>query len=369
MEILHGTRQGDVCALPISRDRRVKIERVYAQHGAYYYVEDLEERNPRTGRPKQKWIKLCRVDAGDDALLEALRLYKRRAAQSSGNIGKAIRDFLADWAVTAKPTPLVRADYERMFGHIGEALVDFNVEQVEPRDVLTFLRRFSNTPVARRAYKARLSTFFSWCVLQGLCAVNPCREIKLKAPPKRKGRLNERVWFAIYDELPPILQCFADLCFLTTARPTEIRLLQESQIADGVIHFLPTKTERSSAATVDWPVTPEIARVLDRARKLNKVAAGPGADAYIIQASSGGRYRTKQLYDQWKPATIRAGHRGVTTRDVRPYALAEAEKAGATLRELQTAAAHTTSATTEGYLDQYRQVVSPVRMTLPRRES
>jgi integrase len=68
----------------------------------------------------------------------------------------------------------------------------------------------------------------------------------------------------------PMMQCFIELCYLTCQRSTEIRLLTWEQIdrATGVIHFVPTKTAESSGEAVDWPITPDIDTVLNRARLL-----------------------------------------------------------------------------------------------------
>ncbi len=44
----------------------MKIKRVFAQDGRYYYIQDLPERRP-SGRPKQRWIPLSRVDEGEAA--------------------------------------------------------------------------------------------------------------------------------------------------------------------------------------------------------------------------------------------------------------------------------------------------------------
>lgn len=159
------------------------------------------------------------------------------------------------------------------------------------------------------------------------------------------------------------------MCFLTTARPTEIRLLDEREIRDGVIHFLPTKTEGSSAATVDWPITPEIEGVLERARSLNKIRALPGKSAPVIQTRHGEHYTTAALREMWEGARAAAGHPEVTTRDIRPYAMVCAEEQGYDLRAIQQGAAHTTTATTEGYLDQYRDVVCTIRMKPPKRKT
>lgn len=343
----------------------MKIPRVYVKGGRYYYVEDLEERNER-GRPKQQWHKLTRVEDGEKALLDALAELKGRMVLGveGGNIRAAIREFMSQKKLELHSDD-VRKEYERMFEVVADAFQDFDVDQVGPSDILDFLKRFAGKPTARRAYKARLSTFFSWCVVTDRCAVNPCREIKLKAPPKRKLRIkSEEMFWKIHDCLPPMGQCFLLLCFLTTARPTEIRLLKESQI-DDIIHFQPTKTEYTSGATVDWPVTPEIREVLDRARSLNRLRAMAGGDAYVIQERGGSPYTKNGLHTMWVKGVRKAGYSGVTTRDIRPYALTMAEKQGYALSDLRKAAAHTTVTTTEGYLDQYRNVVSPVRMMLP----
>ncbi len=61
----------------------MKLKRVVKQDGRYYYIQDLEQRNPKTGRPKQKWHKLTRVDAGELALLAALRASRRSCATST----------------------------------------------------------------------------------------------------------------------------------------------------------------------------------------------------------------------------------------------------------------------------------------------
>lgn len=346
----------------------VELKRVVKSDGRYFYIQDLEERKPN-GRPKQKWHPLTRVEQGPQALVDAHAelLGTAKADATAGNANAAIAAFKK--VKLPELTHEVKKEYERMLDVITKAFTEFDVDEITPGDVLSFLNdNFSAHPTARRSYKARLSTFFSWCVLERLCATNPCREIKLKAPPRRKVRMTPAIYWAMHDALPPIGQCFLELCFLTTARPTEIRLLEESQIDAGVIHFLPSKTEDSSGATVDWPITPEIERVLKRARTLNKLKAGPGGNAPVIQDRTGSTYGRQGLFTMWKNARKAAGiTAAVTTRDIRAFALTTAEKMGYALDDLRKAAAHTTTSTTEGYLDQYRQVVSPVRLAAPER--
>lgn len=343
----------------------MKITRVTASAGRYYYIQDLEERNPKTGRPKQRWLPLTRVDAGEAALLAKLaELLGTGANAGKGNMGKATTAFLK----SKKPdlTPDVYTEYERMFKVIDRAFEAFDVDQVTPGDVLKFINeKFAGKPTTRRAYKARLSTFFAWCVLERLCAVNPCREIKIKSPPKRKARMDAEVYWQIHAKLPPQGQCFLELMYYTLQRPTEIRLLNSRQIKNGMLEFTPSKTEESSGARVKVRITQAIAQTLDRAQAMNRLKALPGGDAPVIQDSTGSSYTRRGIYEMWKTACDAAGLTGVTTRDVRPFALTTAEAMGHSMEDLRKAAAHTTVDTTEGYIAGYREVISPVELQPP----
>jgi len=347
----------------------MKIKRVHVKNGRYYYVEALAERNPSTGRPVKKWTPLTRVADGEPALLKALAGLLDPPRKREGNMKPLLADFRA--AHLPDLTAGVRKEYERMLDIVAAAFIEFDVANVNPSDVLIFLGNFSEHRTARRHYKARLSTFFSWCVVNkektGVIA-NPCRELRLKAPPKRKAKMDAAVFWKINDNLSESGKCFEELMFLTTARPTEIRLLRESQIG-STIRFRPTKTSDTSGATVDWPITPQIAAVIERARALQKVKPLHGGDAFLLQTTGGTAFTKSGMNSVWRRGCGKAGIEGVTTRDVRPFALTFAEKVlGHPLEDLRKAAAHTTMSTTEGYLDQYRQVVSPVTMVLPERK-
>jgi integrase len=181
------------------------------------------------------------------------------------------------------------------------------------------------------------------------------------------------VYWKLHDALSPIGQCFLELLYLTRQRPTEIRLLRESQVGPERIHFRPTKTEESSGEEVDVLITPEIRAAIDRARerrpkrKVEDLARH--RDPYIIQARDGDKYTKNGLYEVWRDACQAAGVKGVTTRHVRPFALSEMERLGYDVREIQKAAAHASITTTEGYLDQHRDRLSDARLPLPPRKT
>lgn len=101
-----------------------------------------------------------------------------------------------------------------------------------------------------------------------------------------------------------MVQCYIDLCYMLYQRTTEIRLLKWSQIdsSAGVIHFTPTKTERSSGATVSVPITPAVEAVLERARKIGSVKS-----MYVIHKLNGEYYATRGIGTAWVRACARAG--------------------------------------------------------------
>jgi integrase len=347
----------------------MKIARVTQKHGRHYYVQDLEERNPKTGRPKQIWHRLTRVSEGDKALLDALSaLLGTVPGDGHGNMKAKIGEYLK--VKLPELTPGVRTEYQRILEKVGDAFAEFDVPEIRPGDVLEYLNKeFADKPGAKRHYKARISGFFSWCILQDLCQVNPCSEVKLKREPKRKTKWTDKLFHDVRDRLSPMHQCYHDLSFLLYQRTTDVRLLKRSQIRDGVIHFEPSKTIRSSGKEVDIPITPAIQAVLDRAAEISrnwKVVC-----AYVLHTRGGTAYTPTGIYSAYKRADEQIhgmGNRvGLNPKALRPYAATSAKKQGYDLAQLQVGLAHTSVKTTEGYVHQHEVPVSAISLALPQR--
>lgn len=341
----------------------MKLKRVTVKFGRYYYVQDLEARHPVTGKPRQKWHALTRVEEGDTALLSAMAELLAADNKQAWDMPSRISEFKK--AHLPSLSASVRKEYERMFCVIEHGFANFNVADVIPGDVLDFLHQFDATPTARHSYKARLSTFFSWCVNHGYIKYSPMREVRLPKPVKTIGKWNAEKFWKLHAALSPIGQAFLELCFLTRQRSTEIRLLQESSIGSTHIRFRPSKTVRNSGEETEILITPDIQNALDRARKLATIKGLPGGSAYLIQTSGGAPYTATGLRSMFARACVEAGLPALTPKSIRPFALKAMENAGHDLREIQKAAAHTTSAMTEGYLNQYRDRVSNAVTALP----
>ena len=336
----------------------MKLPNIHTSHGRYYKIVHTD------GKPV--WLPLTRVSEGHAALLEALRLLE--AAPIASGFQRAIDGYLAQHLPTL--TPAVRREHERMFSRIADVFKQFtSVDQVRPRHCLQFLQLYATKPTARQAYKYRMSAFFSWCVVQELCDTNPLREIKVAGPPPHVHKWTDALFLSMREQLSPMLQCYHDLSFLLFQRPHDVRLLERRQIDATHIHFRPTKTARTSNASVAIGITADIRRVLDRAADISRATARQNAilSPYVLHTSTGGSFTKSAIYSAYLRADTKLHGQpiGLNAKDLRPYASTCAEAQGYTRREIQRHMAHRRQGTTDIYLDQHTTPVSGIALRLP----
>lgn len=346
------------------------MQRVYESDGSWYFV-------PRGG----KWIRLCRVSEGESRLLERLRdeRAKLAAIEGIGNmprlVGEYVKAFKDDHKEKAWPK---YGDY------VKPAFKNLNANQVDAAHVSKFLRtKYKDKLHMQRIMRAFLSGFFQWAIEERHAKTNPCRDVKLKKPAARTAYITDVEFAAIRDNMlknknghkvpgGEMMQCFVDLCYLTAQRSTDIRELRWRQDPAapancswvdqdaGVIHFKPTKTINSSGVAVDWPITAEIAAVLDRAKGIGKIKG-----VHVIHTLLGKPYGATGARSAWDRACERAGLDGYTVKDIRAKALTDAKRAGYNIEEIMVAAAHSDAKTTEIYIKDRETPVSGVRLSVP----
>jgi len=336
--------------------------RVYAKSGSYYWY-------PKGG----SWIKLCRVDDGERKMLELLtaEMKKRERPEGLGNIPalvdlytKAEKNNHSEkrWAEKGKP---VKKDF-----------ADVNIEQVDPAYVKEFLRNNWHDKLAmKRAMRAFLNGFFQWCREEGYMAQeNPCNGMRIAKPESRDVYIPDDHFELIRSKIAnPMLLCLIDLCYLTAQRSTEIRNLRWRKTDDktanwidrdkGVIHFMPSKTIKTSRIAVDWPITPEIEAVLERARTTGSVKS-----QYVVHNRFGGFWADTVTLRIWRSAcnAAKLEKYGYTIKDIRAKALTDAERAGYDMKALQVAAAHSNAKTTAIYLKDRQAPLSTIHLQIPK---
>lgn len=344
---------------------KTKWPGIQIKAGRYYWTVTSEERG-KNGRRKVAWVGLTRVSEGEPSMLEALAEKKRAAnpATRRGNLPDLLAEYMKVKLVELHST-YAQAEYRRILSTFGEEFEEFDVDQVTPREILGYLSGWAKKPTARKAIKARISSFFSWCVLAGKVTTNPCAEIRLSGAARRGARMTAERFHAIREHMPPLGQCILDMLFLSMQRTHDVRLLRESQIGDAVIEFTPTKTKEKTGKSVRVPITPEIQAVIDRARSMQRVRKVGQGDAYLFQIDGGTPYSKTGFNSMWRRAREAAGLTGVASTDVLPYAMSCASAAGYDVEQLQVARAHALVTTTAGYLAHHSTPDSAVRLSLP----
>jgi integrase len=354
--------------------------RIYKRGHRFYLYARRAAVNPRTGK-LARWHSLCPVTDGEDKAKRLAAAIEAGQPQGAGDVPGHMETYKA--AALAKrakrrPQDPERArifdagnrDLERQCQAIAEGLADFDVADVQPVDIAAFLDQWEGRRMAQ-VYRGRLVDFFAWACRKGYRADNPAREIAVEPPERRQRYITDEEFHAIRDALAtgkdgratqsgPMVQCFVDLVYLTLQRPTDIRLLRWAQISAEAIEITPTKTERSSGASVAVPVTPEIKAVLERARAIGNVKS-----LYVIHTRKGKPYTTLGLGTAWKRACARAGVKGATTRDLRSKAITDARRAGYSLQQLRVAAAHASEQMTSHYVKHATTPEADVRMRMP----
>ena len=122
--------------------------------------------------------KLCRVEEGEAKLYEEL-LKIKRASEHPNRIAHAIARFKLDHLPTLSVT--TRREHERIYDISIKVFGEFRVTEVRPTDIAQVLKKkWPRKFTMQHHAKSRLSTFFRWCIEEGLRHDNPCRELWVK---------------------------------------------------------------------------------------------------------------------------------------------------------------------------------------------
>ena len=352
--------------------KKARYPRVYASDGSWYWVA------PHTN----KWVRLCKLTDPETLLVRRLAEEKEKHVRPDG-MGDA-RPLIDEYVRKHRAQHKEKA-WPAYGKYAGNALRNATLSKVDATTVVNVLKYWKGKLSMQRVMRAFLSGFFQWCIEEGKMKTNPCREVKLKKPKARSVYITDEHFARIREALltytytargktitakvqtGPMMQCFFDLCYLTAQRSTDIRTLTWAQVdrEAGVIHFLPSKTEDSSGVAVDWPITPEIAAVLDRVRELDGVQRI--GKLPVIHALDGKPYGATAVRSAWDRACERAEltEADYTVKDIRAKAATDAHRMGYDLDELSAALAHTDAKTTEVYLKQRDVPLAKLRLSVP----
>jgi integrase len=364
-------------------ERTLTGSRIYIRRNQYKYFAPEPFMNPKTGKVT-RWHALCPASEGELAARNALDALLGKIGAPAGKgdfgiwFGQWKRKVLADRAAKAPKEPARAAIWAKgtkavssQLGVIENAFVDFNVSQVESPDIAEFVDQWEGRRSAQ-TYRGYLKKFFAWCIRRGFARHNPANDVSVEKPKARNVLMTPEQYLAIQagartDKLGrptrsgEMLCCYMDLLYLMYQRGTDVRLLKRGELASRTLPITPTKTQHSSEAAVEIPITEEIRAVVTRA-----VAAARVTSLYVICNAKGQPYTAHGIQSLFEDACQRANVTGVTLKDIRAMAATAAKKKGYTRAQIKVALAHTDESTTDGYIRDRDIPLSEVVLTLPR---
>lgn len=292
---------------------------VYFKHGAYHYVK--RKKSTRLGA----------------TLKEAMAAYAALHETVHGSMPELIQEALTQ--ILPRVKPATRVQYKSIGRKLCKVFVEFEPQQVKPKDIAALKRDMVNKPNMCNRTLSLLRQIFDYALEVEKVESNPVVGIKRRQERKRTRLLSVDEYRAIYGKAGDRLQVIMDLLIRTGQRVTAVLRVHRNDLSDEGIRFPSHKTDEK--VTVPW--TPELRTVVDRAKALHR-----NITALTLLHNRRGKvpdYRSVQR--QWQEACSAAGVLDARIHDLRAFAATWAKKQGKNPTALL---GHTTTAQTVRYL-------------------
>ncbi len=158
-------------------------------------------------------------------------------------------------------------DYKNKLVHIRNDLGKKPIDEISVLEIADFLEKFP--AVQSKRYRSLLSTIFRYAVARGLCNDNPAEKTIPENSAKKRKRLTLEGYKAIYNhgEAEPWFKNAIDIALQTLQRREDVVKMQFSDIRDGFLFVIQTKTEKhGEAAYIKIKINSPLKQVIDRCR-------------------------------------------------------------------------------------------------------
>lgn len=284
------------------KHRKDLPQRVYFNHGAYYFVAKSGE-----------WIWL-----GKDHAAALRRHAEFAAAPVLGRMRDLMDRYMSEISPMKAPRTLKNNGREieplkKVFGHMEP-------DEITPRNLYGYLDE--RPKVAGNRELALLSSVFKHAIRWGLANDNPCRLVARNPERPRRRYVEEAEYQAVYDLAPAAIQCAMEIARQTGLRLGDIlKLNDRDNVRDEGLYVETGKTGKK--LIFEW--TPELRAVVDRAQALR----GKVRSLYIISNQAAQRYTVfgfSTLWQRTMAKAVKAGTARFQFRDLRAVAADRAEK-------------------------------------------
>jgi integrase len=352
-------------------------ENLYPNRGGFKY------RHPVTR--KESWMGLDRAKAFAaakklNALLAPSGDLVAHVTGAQETVADAIKVFRRDDVPARKWAPKTAEVYESVIRRIETGLGANAVGTLTVKDCATFIRNVTDSARARQQFRLMLGWILACAVEEGWIDTNPALQTRKFNYERQRDRLTLDAYNAIWAQAPAWLQNAMDVSLLTLLRREDVVTVRFSDVREGALCVVPTKTEGSTGVRLQIAIGDALAALLARCRD---AVLSP----YLIHRlpekarpqhmrAKGREHHTQvlpeQLTREFAEARDRAGivsDNPPTFHEVRSLGGSLLQEAGWTTAQIQALMGHASESMTEHYLEGHEAPWQPVStgIALPNR--
>lgn len=144
------------------------------------------------------------------------------------------------------------------------------LDEIRPIHVQQYLHHRSSAKVSANREKSLLSHIWNWARSKGFTDLpNPCAGIKRNSEKGRKAvYIEDQVLAAVYEVADQPLRDALDLAYLTGQRPSDVRDMDERDLAGGMLSVRQAKTGTPLRIAIEGELASLLDRIASRKRGL-----------------------------------------------------------------------------------------------------
>jgi integrase len=259
----------------LSRNELPKYVEQHSVSGFYYYKNPSMARKANLGRDRLTAVRMAKVLNTKYRIQVEQKAIRLEAAVDLGSprfdaaLESFVEKYVADYRLKSSTAALLKQRQNRLSKQIGDVQVA-NVDTQMLREVLSCSSQFEQTKM-----RTLLLRFFRYAKSHGAYPshlVNPVDDLFVDpVPRKRRHRMTMRQFRAVYAAAPEWLQWLMTLAFHLALRRVDLVNVRFSDVVGGRIVSPIRKTDTDArdleSTSVDFPVHPDVQRVITAARR------------------------------------------------------------------------------------------------------
>jgi integrase len=297
-------------------------QRMYLNHGAYFYVTRENKWIPLGKDLDKAKIKWCELDGGEPPT----------------GMTALIHRYMIE--VAPLKAPRTYADNKTESIKLLAVFGKMNPQDIKPHHVAKYLDlRGKDAPVRANREKALLSHVFTMGMRWGVVDFNPCKGVHRNKEGKRDRYITDDEFKEVWSKANLTIRCLMDIAYLTAQRIGDLLSIGMRDITKDGILIDQNKTGKKILIGMNA----DLQAAIDRCRRIHPTVKG----MTLFHTRSGKQYTYDSFDSMWQRAKKKTGIKDFHFHDIRAKALTDAKRLGL---DAQMLAGHATEAMTAHYV-------------------